>query len=395
MARTESELDRSGLAKKLGDIKLEVNRINRFFERENLENPRAKPGIFSASGSATAHTSTDGPNGHRDDIKFQDHEYGKACPHSHDPGNCMHKEPLHRSHSFPHDYSHPRSVSFEAGRQGHGRLPKANFPQFDRENPRLWKSRCESYFEMYEVEQSMWIKMASMYFEGTAARWLQSAEKRVKQISWEGFCNLIHDRFGKEQHESLIRQLFHIKQTGTIADYVESFSALVDQLAAYEPTADPLYYTMRFVDGLKEDIKSVVMVQRPSDLDTACALAIVQEEALESRRKEHRRYEPSFNRTVPKNYSPSTLPSQLAKSLTSGKTEAKGESDRAGSSEEKFATLQAYRRARGLCDKCAEKWKYGHKCAPGAQLNAMQEIWELLALETETSEQDGEGLEFE
>lgn len=29
----------------------------------------------------------------------------------------------------------------------------------------------------------------------------------------------------------------------------------------------------------------------------------------------------------------------------------------------KLASLRGYRRARGLCDRCAEKWLYGHKCA--------------------------------
>ena len=65
---------------------------------------------------------------------------------------------------------------------------------------------------------------------------------------------------------------------------MEQFSVLVDHLAAYEAHADPLYYTMRFVDGLRDDIKSVIMVQHPTTLDTACSLALVQEEAVLSRR---------------------------------------------------------------------------------------------------------------
>jgi hypothetical protein len=45
---------------------------------------------------------------------------------------------------------------------------------------------------------------------------------------------MIHDCFGRDQHEALIRQLFHIKQSGAVAEYVKQFSALVDQLSAYE-----------------------------------------------------------------------------------------------------------------------------------------------------------------
>jgi hypothetical protein len=31
--------------------------------------------------------------------------------------------------------------------------------------------------------------------------------------------------------------------------------------------SDPLYYTLKFVDGLRDEVKAVVMLQRPSDLD--------------------------------------------------------------------------------------------------------------------------------
>jgi hypothetical protein len=47
---------------------------------------------------------------------------------------------------------------------------------------------------------------------------------------------------------------------------------------------------------------------------------------------------------------------------------------RASSVDEKMCALKQYRRARGLCDRCAEKWLYGHKCAPTVQLHAIQEF---------------------
>jgi hypothetical protein len=47
-----------------------------------------------------------------------------------------------------------------------GRLPKINFPKFDGENPRLWQSRSENYFDMYVVESDVWVWVATMHFEG-------------------------------------------------------------------------------------------------------------------------------------------------------------------------------------------------------------------------------------
>jgi hypothetical protein len=50
---------------------------------------------------------------------------------------------------------------------------------------------------------------------------------------------------------------------------------------------------------------------------------------------------------------------------------------RATSADDKMRALRQYRRARGLCDRCAKKWVHDHKCAPTEQLQVIQEMWEL------------------
>jgi hypothetical protein len=45
-----------------------------------------------------------------------------------------------------------------------------------------------------------------------------------------------------------------------VNDYVMQFSELVDQLMSYESEANPLYYAMHFVDGLKQGIRGMVMI---------------------------------------------------------------------------------------------------------------------------------------
>lgn len=58
-------------------------------------------------------------------------------------------------------------------------LPKMEFPKFDGENPRLWKARCEMYFEVFGVSEHMKTRFAALNFEGPAASWLQTLELRV------------------------------------------------------------------------------------------------------------------------------------------------------------------------------------------------------------------------
>jgi hypothetical protein len=70
---------------------------------------------------------------------------------------------------------------------------------------------AKKYFEMYATEEMVWVKVATMYFEGVAGRWLQSVEPRLPSLLWVQFCRLVRDRFGREQHELVIRKLFHIR----------------------------------------------------------------------------------------------------------------------------------------------------------------------------------------
>jgi hypothetical protein len=88
-------------------------------------------------------------------------------------------------------------------------------------------------------------------------------------------------RFGRDQHQVMLRQLYHIDQVSTVASrlaaYVESFSELIDQLTTYEQNLDTVHYVTRFIDGLNI-LRVVVAIQCPKDLDTSYSLAPFQEE---------------------------------------------------------------------------------------------------------------------
>lgn len=85
-------------------------------------------------------------------------------------------------------------------------------------------------------------------------------------------------RFSRNQHQILVRMLFHIHQTTTVEDYVHRFAQLIDQIVAYESRPDPVHYTTCFLDGLKPQVCVLVAIQQPRDLDTAYTLALLYEE---------------------------------------------------------------------------------------------------------------------
>jgi hypothetical protein len=180
---------------------------------------------------------------------------------------------------------------------------------------------------------------------------------------------MILDRFNHDQHESLLRQHFHINQTSTVVDYVDRYVALIEQLSAYNPKPDQRTITTRFIDGLHDSVRAVVLMQRPSDLDTACSLALLQEEAQgPPRSKDFKRTESgAYNKQYqfraglplpPPPPKPATVPEERRPA------EDRRLAPRGPSLEDKFSTLRAYRKAQGLCMRCGEKWSPGHRCAP-------------------------------
>ena len=119
-----------------------------------------------------------------------------------------------------------------------------------------------------------------MHFTHAAKRWYPSVESQLQSATWPTFT-----RFGQDEHGLLLRQLFQIRQTNFVQEYIDQFIAIVDDLSTYGGTTDPLYYAMRFVDGLKDYIRAAIALHRPQNLDIACILAKLQEEVTDPAKK--------------------------------------------------------------------------------------------------------------
>lgn len=55
------------------------------------------------------------------------------------------------------------------------------------------------------------------------------------------------------------------------------------------------------------------------------------------------------------------------------------EESRASMAEDKLSALRAYRRAKGLCYTCGERYNRDHKCGPTVQLHVVEELLEMLS----------------
>jgi hypothetical protein len=204
-----------------------LTKVSRFLERGVMAKAEAPSGVLGPYQSATAERppapawTADGPIGHHADL--QPRGLGFGVPYTHHPPPTLgtHLDPMppfapnfptSNSQEFNTGWYYP-TPHLAFGGRAHGaqftnylgQLPKINFPEFDGTLPKLWQSRCEFYFNVYMVVPSVWIQVATMNFKGPASRWLQSVEHCLAQVSWPEFGSMIRERFGKDQHEHLLR----------------------------------------------------------------------------------------------------------------------------------------------------------------------------------------------
>ncbi|KAK1679066.1 hypothetical protein QYE76_039914 [Lolium multiflorum] len=273
---------------------------------------------------------------------------------------------------------------------GHG--PRADLPQFDGTNPKLWQRRCEDYFQRWRTPTQSWTSLASDRFTGAAATWLEAHLHQHRQPAWTEFVTAVMARFCRNQHAILVRRLIHISQTSTVEDYVTRYSELMDQLSAYESNPDPVHYTTKFLDGLQPGVRILVAIQQPRDLETAYSLALLYEELgtecgpTMDLPLPVQPYVPS-RRNHPPAVAPITPPSPPSRWVSPKLEENRRAEQFKGRAEDRWQSLRAYRRSKNLCFTCGEKNHKEHQCKNNIQLHVVQEMIDYMQFSEEAGEE--------
>lgn len=159
-----------------------------------------------------------GPLGHR----VASIPRGKACGKESSPsslpakGTCSNQLP----HRFSLEFGEGSNRGFTAG--FHGGNARVDCPQFDGENPRAWKMKCETYFRVSGICSEVWVGVAALQFSGggRALTWLQSTNAHVEFMDWSEFSELVCAKFGRDEFQGLVRQFNRLKQTCSVLSLV-------------------------------------------------------------------------------------------------------------------------------------------------------------------------------
>lgn len=354
--------------------------------RQAVEQVASRVTTLEAKAPATTMPVTIPPVGHGAALNHQ----GAATGTPVDQGRALVKGKLQFHNSPVHfdlgDCSEKGMGGLQSpGRSSGSRLPKTDFPKFDGDNPKLWKTNSEKYFSMYQVPYETWSSFATLHFVGNAALWLQTYEELHCVESWPELCVVVHGKFGKDKYQQHLEELEGLSQVGGVDEYYTKFEELMHKVLVYNKRYDETFFVTRFMGGLKTEIKTTIKLHKPRTVDLTLSLAKTQEELLlESSRKNYSKegYKDA--------YKPVIKPVYQGKGILGASPEEAKKPEEKPKWEERFDTLKAARRARGECFKCGEKYGLGHKCPKSVQLHVLEELLEVLQLQEDGSQGDDE-----
>ena len=157
----------------------------------------------------------------------------------------------------------PPSMTHVADTEGVPRYHKLDFPTFNgKDDPLVWLNRCEQFFWGQHTKEGYKVWLAAYHMIGAAQEWYIQLERDEGTPSWTRFKECCNLRFGPPIRTNPLGELARFKQTGSVADYVEMFQAL---LCRVDPLSVPQQVQI-FTSGLTDRLRVDVELQNPSDL---------------------------------------------------------------------------------------------------------------------------------
>ncbi|KAL2232925.1 UNVERIFIED_CONTAM: hypothetical protein Sindi_1472500 [Sesamum indicum] len=235
------------------------------------------------------------------------------------------------------------------GNQGSGTyniLNRLEFPHFDGDNARSWIRRCSRYFQLIPIPEDQRVPMASIYLQGRAELWYQGYVEKKEFRSWDDFVVNVLGRFEALNYAKVTTEFNKLHHETTVDAYLERFEELKDQMVIFNRNLDEEFFMMKFISGLKDEVKLYVTNCEPTSLFQAINLARNQEQmVIAILKKAHHPtkslppkppFKPPNRNSSPR---PSTQPTRF---LTEAEVKAK--------------------REKNLCFRCDEPYTPGHRC---------------------------------
>lgn len=225
-------------------------------------------------------------------------------------------------------------------------------PRFDGTYAEGWLFSVRRYFIFYKIPENQKLLLASFHMDGIARKWFAWMEASNLLSDWKFFVDALLRKFTSLHFTLPGGQLSKLIQEGSVQEYIAMFEKLSTRVMGL-----PDYFLLEmFITGLKEEIQTEVLRDKPGDLKEAIDLALLVE-SQQSKTKGHY-YKPknqnknsSYQPFIPKNSTVATTNVEKPNVTAAGPV-----FKRLSQAERKE------RQAKGLCYNCDEKYEPSHKC---------------------------------
>ncbi|KAJ3708704.1 hypothetical protein LUZ61_012409 [Rhynchospora tenuis] len=257
---------------------------------------------------------------------------------------------------FPHGETYTSDDPRNHGKSAESRfqLPKTHFPSFDGTNPSGWRSKCESYFSIFQIPDNYKTHMATLHFNEEAHEWYECFKEECPDLPWPLLVEEVFDRFQSHNAVNPVGEFKRVHQVGKVTDYIRQFERAKARLIGETKIRNSTLFIQGFVEGLKDEIRYAVEVLDPVSLNQAFNFARKAELNLEG---VDRRNRALYNK-------PSYQPARITKEpdILFRKNLALPAPVNGVTPVPAAEMSRDQMRALKLCYYCKEKYVPGHKC---------------------------------
>ncbi|KAJ3705864.1 hypothetical protein LUZ61_009569 [Rhynchospora tenuis] len=296
-------------------------------------------------------------------------------------------------YAWGYEQLRPRNTNRgEEGRRPFKLLPKIEFPGFDGEDPVNWLMECNYYFEMYQVDEVYKSRMAVLHFTKDIKDWYRGVQTGNHILPWDILVEEILKKFNKGGKQHPIEEFKRCHQVNKVEEYIKQFEKVRMRVMQVTNAFSENDFRIGFVSGLKEEIRSMVKVFKPTTLEDAYEFAQQYEEAQEA---QQRRVRIGFKNNNSGNQS----------QVKRGTADTRKEWGPPNNAIKPWQNQQPYRNPNyeskkplGPCHYCGEKYFYGHKCSTKAVNNVISDqgeyiVEEEVSVDEQAEEEEGEVIE--
>ncbi|KAJ4821432.1 polyprotein [Rhynchospora pubera] len=249
--------------------------------------------------------------------------------------------------SYRRDSGNNRSVTSQI------QLPKTEFPGFDGTDPSEWLMKSQYYFDLYQIPNELKTRMVVLSFSGEASAWYRHFRLGMDNPPWEIFVEEVFARFTENAAQELVGEFKRIHQFGKVSEYIKNFDSLRGKLLYERPYLPNDFYVSSFIEGLREDIKSMVTMFGPKTLNDTYKYARQAEQFQEGQFRKLR--------TNPKPQNVINYPK--AREVEDRRVTLSNGNQKTWPSNANYRNLTfEQKRAMGLCTRCEARWHPGHQC---------------------------------